>query len=136
MEVIGGVPEDRWRIVPEPGVWSISKDAAHIADAATYHQWIVRLTIGEKVPSSRPPIERAQLTSDLSATDAMELIRRRTDAGIGLIQTLTDAQLQLPTRPLRARGQLLVTTIERVLIGHYDIHRAAIEAKLALLRKR
>jgi hypothetical protein len=53
--------------------------------------------------------------------------------GASLILDLTHEQLDLPTRPPRARGQLLGETIERVLIGHYDTHRAEIEAKLRAL---
>ena len=128
--VVERVEGDRWTEVPHPGVWSIGKDAEHVADAAGYHQWIVRLTIGQKVSSKRPAIERQELTTAMTKEQAIDLIRRRTEEGTGLILSLTDDQLALPTRPPRARGQGLADTIDLVLIGHYYAHRRDIERKL------
>jgi uncharacterized damage-inducible protein DinB len=128
--VVEPIDDERWGHVPHPGVWSIGKDAAHVAEAAVYHQWIVRLTIGEVVSSRRPAIERNQMTTDRSPREAVELIRARTEEGARLLLDLTDAQLDLPRKPPRAKGQALAETIARVLIGHYDTHRAEIEAKL------
>ena len=128
--VIEPIDDGRWRRVPEPGVWSIGKEAEHVAEAASYHQWIVRLTIGQKVSSRRPVLERKHMTSDLSPAQAAELIRQRAEEGARLLLDLTDEQLDLPTRPPRANAQPLAETIERVLIGHYEAHRAEIEAKL------
>ena len=128
------VGPDAWSSVPGPGVWSIGKDAEHVAEAAGYHQWIVRLTIGEKVGSRRPSLERAQLVSSRSQAEMIDLIRARTEDGKRLLLSLTDEQLDLPTRPPRARGQRLAQTIEGVLIGHYGGHRADIEAKLQVAR--
>ena len=127
--VIADIEPDRWRHVPAPGVWAIGKDAEHVIEAAGYHQWIVRLTIGQKVSSRRPVLERKQLTTDLSPQEAVVLLRRRTDEGAELILGLTDEQLNLPTKPPRARRQTLAETIELVLIGHHDGHRGDIEAK-------
>ena len=101
-------------------MWSIGKDVEHVIEAAGYHQWIVRLTIGEKVSSRRPVLERKQLTTDLSPQQAVALLRNRTEEGVELILGLTDEQLNLPTRPPRARSQALAETIELVLIGHYE----------------
>ena len=131
IEVIAPIEPDDWRHIPAPGVWSIGKDAEHVIEAAGYHQWIVRLTIGQKVPSRRPVLERKQLTTDLSPQQAVALLRRRTAEGVELLRGLTDDQLDLLTRPPRARSQALATTIELVLIGHYDGHRGDIEAKRA-----
>ena len=128
--VIAPIDDDHWRLVPEPGVWSIGKDSEHVAEASVYHQWIVRLTIGQKVSSRRPALERRHMTSDLSPAEAAELIRLRAEDGARLVLDLTDEQLDLPTRPPRANAQRLAETIERVLIGHYDAHRDDIEAKL------
>ena len=124
---------EAWRRTPSPEEWSISKEAEHVADAAAYHQWIVRMTIRERVSSRRPAIERRQLTSDRSPSEVAALIRERTDEGERLVLSLTDRQLDLPTRPPRARGQRLAQTIEDVLIGHYEGHRSTIEAKLRAL---
>ena len=128
--VIEQIDDRHWRHIAKPGVWSIGKDAEHVADATAYHQWIVRLTIGQKVSSRRPTLERKELTTRLAPREAVELIRQRTDEGTRLIADLTDEQLSLPTRPPRAGAELLAGTIERVLIAHYDGHRADIEAKL------
>lgn len=124
------IDQHRWQLVPEPGVWSIGKDADHVAEAAVYHHWIVRLTIGERVSSRRPAIERSQMTSPRSKAEALELIRRRTRDGQRLLAELTDEQLAMETRPPRARGQILADTVERVLIAHYRAHQADVEAKL------
>ena len=128
--LLEGVPMDRWMHVPGPGVWSIGKEAEHILEAGVYHQWIVRLTIGERVGSRRPSIERSRLTTDLSPRAAADLLRQRTEEGASLIRDLSDQQLDLPTRPPRARDARLAATIEGVLIGHYRGHGDEIAAKL------
>jgi uncharacterized damage-inducible protein DinB len=134
VRVIEPIDENRWRAVQSPGVWSISKDAEHVAEATVFHQWIVRLTIGEKVSSRRPRIERKLLTSDLSPAEMGALVRERSEEGERLLRALTDEQLDRPTKPPRAGGQLLATTIQVVLINHFDGHRAEIEGKLRALQ--
>ena len=131
--VLAPIDDHRWRFTPFADVWSISKDAEHVVEAASYHHWIVRLTIGEKVPSRKPVLERKRMTSDLSPIEIVELIRERTENGQRLIRGLSEDQLDLPTKPPRARDQRLAETIEQVLIGHYDGHRREIESKLAAL---
>lgn len=130
VDVIRAIGPDRWNGVPGTGTWSIGKDVEHVAEAAAMHQWIVQRTIGDRVPSRRPAIERKVLTTTLSAADAVALLLQRTDEGCQLLLRLSDEQLDLPTRPPRAGGQRLGETIERVLIGHIETHRADIEAKL------
>jgi uncharacterized damage-inducible protein DinB len=130
IEVVASIDQDRWRRVPKPDVWSVGKEALHVAEAAIYHQWIVRLTIGQVAASRRPAIERHQMTTDLSPREVIDLLNERTREGVRLLLDLTDEQLELATRPQRARGERLAETIERVLIGHYDAHRLDIEAKL------
>jgi len=132
--VVAEIEPDRWRHVPGPGVWAIGKDAEHVVDAAGYHEWIVRLTIGEKVSSRRPVIERSRLTSELSPQEVVSLLRIRSGEGAELIRELTDEQLALTTKPPRAGAAPLAVTIERVTIGHYGTHRAEIEAKLRAFR--
>ena len=133
IEVVEQIDDRWWRHSPAPGVWSISKEAEHVADAALLHHWIVRLTTGQKVSSRRPAIERTGMATDRSPAEVAALVRDRTDGGERLVIGLTDEQLDLPTRPPRARNQRLVETIELVLIGHYDTHRLSIEAKLRAL---
>jgi uncharacterized damage-inducible protein DinB len=133
-DIVDTVSEQRWHHVPAAGVWSIGKDAEHVVEAAAYHDWIVRLTIGEPVSSRRPALERKHTTTNLSPRRASALLRERAEASARLIADLTDAQLDLPTKPRRAKAATLGATIERVLIGHYDAHVAAIEAKLTAPR--
>lgn len=128
--ILGSIDEDRWRHVPTAGAWSISKDAEHVIEAAAYHQWIVRRTIGDPVPKRKPVLERQRMVSELSPGEAVDLIRQRTEDGERLLLELTDEQLNLVTVPPRARSQVLADTIELVLIGHYRGHAADIEAKL------
>jgi uncharacterized damage-inducible protein DinB len=130
VSVLEGIEPDRWMQVTGVSGWSIGKDAAHVADAAVYHQWIVRRTIGQKVSSRRPAIERQERTTTMTTQQAMDLIGRLTEEGVALIGSLTDEQLGQPTRPPRPRTPTLADTIELVLIGHYDTHRRDIERKL------
>jgi hypothetical protein len=123
----------RWEQVPDAGVWSIGKEVEHVIEAAAYHQWIVRRTIGDKVPSRKPVLERKQMTSNLSPSDAADLLRQRRDDGVQLIGGLTDEQLDLPTRPPRANDPPLAVTIAGMLIRHVDGHHADILAKLEAL---
>jgi hypothetical protein len=128
--VVEAIEPERWGHVPGPSIWSVGKDAEHVAEAAAYHQWIVRFTIGHEVLSHRPGIERRALTTRLTMREAVDLIRQRTVEGAALISSLTAKQLALPTRPHRAKAQILADTIGRVLVGHYDTHRRDIERKL------
>jgi uncharacterized damage-inducible protein DinB len=128
--LIEDVPPDRWMRVPSPGIWSVGKDVEHLAEAAVYHQWMIRMTIGQPVSSRRPMLERDRLTTDLSSPDAVDLLRQRTEQGANLIRALTDEHLELPTRPPRANGEKLAETVERVLIGHLCAHREDISSKL------
>jgi hypothetical protein len=127
--LVASIEPEQWTKVPGPGVWSPGKDAEHVADGAAFHQWSIRLSLGQKMPA-RPRIERAQLTSSLSQAEVVALLRERTDAGVALIGGLSDQQLDLPVRPPRARSSTLGQLIEAVLIGHYETHRREIEAKL------
>ena len=35
--VIEALDDDRWRRVPDPRVWSVGREAEHVAEAAAYH---------------------------------------------------------------------------------------------------
>jgi uncharacterized damage-inducible protein DinB len=105
VSVVQRIEPEWWTHVPGASVWSVGKDAAHVAEAAVYHQWIVRLTIGQKVSSRRPGIERQELATTMTADEVVDLIRQRTAEGVALISSLSDAQLALPTRPPRAQGE-------------------------------
>jgi uncharacterized damage-inducible protein DinB len=128
--VLSGIVPERWSHVPGEAIWSVGKDAAHVAEAVAYHQWIVRLTIGQTVSSRRPAIERRELTTALTPRQAIDLLLERTEEGVTLISSLTDEQLALPTRPPRARASSLAETIDLVMIDHYHGHRGDIERKL------
>jgi hypothetical protein len=120
----------RWGEVPAPGVWSVGREAEHVVEGALYHQWIVRFTVGQAAASRRPSLERAQLAPRQTLPEVVELLHRRTAEGAALVEGLTDAQLDLPTRPPRARAQTLADTIERVMVGHVQTHRSEIETRL------
>jgi uncharacterized damage-inducible protein DinB len=120
-----------WLRVPEPGVWSPSKEAEHVADGNVLHQWVVRLTIGQAKASGRPGIERKQLTSRRAPAEVIEQVRATLDEAALLVRGLTDAQLDLPTRPPKARTPSLAETIQGLMIDHVDHHRREIDAKLA-----
>ena len=87
--VMEPIDDDHWHRVPDSGTWSIGREAEHVAEAAGYHQWIVRLTIGERVSSRRPALERKQMTSALSHRQAASLIRQRVEDGVRLRWTFT-----------------------------------------------
>lgn len=123
------IDPERWPHIPGPGVWSPSKDAEHVADGAAYHQWLVRLSLGQQVPA-RPGIERKQLTAQRSQREVVDLLRQRTEDSANLVRGLSEAQLNLPARPPRARSRTLAQMIEGTLIGHYDTHRKEIASKL------
>ena len=65
------------------------------------------------------------MTAQLSQPDLVGLLRERARQSEELIQPLSSAQLELP-----CRTTTLGEFIERVLIGHIQIHHRAIEAKL------
>jgi uncharacterized damage-inducible protein DinB len=128
--LLADIRRGAWSRVPGPGVWSIGKEVEHLAEAAVYHRWIVQMTIGQRVSSRRPPLERSRLTTDRSPHEATDLLRRRTDENAAIIRALTDEQMARPTRPPRARDRTLAEVVERVLIGHYRVHQDSIAAKL------
>src|SRR5215471_21731211 len=93
--LVGSIDPEQWTRVPQPGVWSPGKEVEHVADGAAYHQWIIRTSLGEKVPP-RPKIERSEMISQRSQPDVVDLLRQRTDDGIALVARLSNAQLDLP----------------------------------------
>jgi uncharacterized damage-inducible protein DinB len=135
IDLVHGIDPDRWAHVPAPGVWSIGKEVEHVAEGAAYQQWIVRMTLGQKVSSRRPSVERKQLTTPLSPRELAALFRERVDESARLVESLADEQLALPTRPPRATEQALAESIERILIGHIHTHHRDIELKLRASRR-
>ncbi|HET7520233.1 MAG TPA: DinB family protein [Candidatus Limnocylindria bacterium] len=130
LDVIARLDDGDWHAAPVAGEWSIGRELEHVAEAAGYHRWIVRLTIGEKVGSRRPVLERRELLPQASRDEVATRLRQETNESATLIGRLSGEQLSLATRPPRARDPGLAETIERVLIGHYDAHRMGIEGKL------
>ena len=127
--IVEQIDPERWLHVPKPGVWSPGKDGEHVAEGAAYHQWIVRLSLGQPVPA-RPGIERKLVTARLSHREVVDLLRRRAEDSENLVRGLSEAQLNLPARPPRARPRTLAQMIEDQLIGHYETHREDIDSKL------
>lgn len=120
---------DAWLAVPDPGVWSIGKEAEHVADGSVSHQWRVRLSIGQAKASQGPTIERRVLTSRASPADTIDLIRRTLAQAATLVRSLTDAQLDLPAKPPTGRPHSMAVAVEG-MIQHVHHHRAEIESKL------
>jgi hypothetical protein len=131
LAVIEPLDTERWGRLPAPGVWSVGKDVEHIAEATVLHEWIVRRSIGDRVGSRQPVMERRLMTTDRSADSGAALLRRRLEDVARLVRSLSDAQLDQPTKPMRASAPTVATAIELILIQHIDTHRASIEAKLA-----
>ena len=124
------VDEQDWVRVPAPGVWSPSKEAEHVADGNVLHQWVVRLTIGQAKVSGRPSIERKQMTSSRSPAEMIEHVRATLDEAATLVRGLTDAQLDLTTKPPKAGAPSLAWTVQGLMIDHVNHHRREIETKL------
>jgi uncharacterized damage-inducible protein DinB len=127
--VVEAIDAERWTRVPEPGVWSAGKEAEHVAEAMDYHQWVVRLSIGEPVSSRRPTLERRRMTTALSPAEIAAVVRDRMEIGARLIGGLSARQLALPTKPPRARAPSVADSIQGLLIDHIDAHCATILAK-------
>jgi len=128
--LIATIPPERWNAIPSAGVWSVGKEAAHVAEALHYHQWIVHLTVGDDVPSRKPVLERLEMTTELSPAEMVDVVRARAAEGIALVEGLSDAQLDLVTRPPRANSPTLAETVEGMLVGHVRRHTEEIAAKL------
>ena len=118
------VPAERWLEVAAPGEWSPGKDAEHVADGNALHQWVVRSTVRQRV-GTRPVVDRERLTAQVAQAEVIRLLRRRAQESTRLLQALTDQELALACGT-RTLGEF----IERVLIGHYATHQAAIQRKL------
>jgi len=132
--VVAAIDPDHWSLVRKPGEWSPGKDAEHAVDAATMHLWHVCLALG--MPQADPPvIERARLTARRSQAELAASLRDCAETGAQLIENLTDAQLELPARPLRRPPRTVADIIERPLIRHLVTHREAIELKLRAARR-
>ena len=131
IDVMALVDPVAWEHVPGDGVWAIGKDVEHVIEAVGYHAWIVHRTIGTRVSSRKPVLERGRLTTGLTPAEAVAELRSPGAAAASLLRGLTDEQLGLETRPPRARSQVLAQTIEDVMIGHVGGHRRDIEGKLA-----
>jgi hypothetical protein len=120
------IPAQRWAGIAAPGEWSPGKDAEHVAEGNALHQWVVRSTLRQR-PGKRPVVERKRLTAGLAQPEVIGLLEQRAQESRNLLEALTDEQIALP-----CRGRTLGEFIERVLVGHYRIHEAAIEHKLRL----
>ena len=124
------IPPEHWTRVPAPDTWSPGKDGEHVADGNVLHQWVVRLTLGQAKVFARPGIERKQLTSSRSQAEVIEFVRGTLAEAATLVRGLTDAQLDLVTKPAKAGAPSLAQTVQRLMIDHVSHHHREIEAKL------
>jgi hypothetical protein len=132
IQTVGQVDDAHWGKVVEDGVWSPGKDAEHVTQGAAYHQWIVRrAALGDT--SDRPVgTERDLMVAVLAKRDILDVLQQRTDQSALLVQSLSDAQLELPAPRMGADGpaRTVEQMIEGQMIRHYYEHRENIEAKL------
>jgi uncharacterized damage-inducible protein DinB len=128
--LLNTVDDERWSGQPCAGVWSIGKDAEHVADGNALHRWIVRVTLGEDSPRKRPAVERQLMTARGTRTETIALLQRATKESAALIARLTNEQLKLEAKPTSSRPRPLAEMIERTLIGHIHHHQEEIQAKL------
>ena len=126
--LIQRITDTQWPHVATPGEWSPGKEAEHVAEGNALHQWVVRSTLRQQA-GTRPVVERARLTAQLAQPELIKLLRQRAQESSSLVEPLTDEQLALP-----CRTRTLDEFIERVLIGHYWTHQAAIERKIRRLK--
>lgn len=119
-----------WDQLRKPGEWSPGKDAEHVTDAAALHFWRVCSTLGLLHPEP-PDMERARLTASRSQAEIVATLRARMEHAAGVIEGLTDAQLDTVDRTSRS----LADVIERPLIRHLETHRDEIGKKLRALRR-
>jgi DinB family protein len=122
--LVEGIAVDRWAEVARPGEWAPGKDAEHVAEGNALHLWFVRAALGQRI-GRRPVIHRTRLTAELIQVEVITQLKQRAEESGRVILSLSEEELALP-----CRGRSLGEFIERVLIGHYLRHQAAIERKL------
>jgi glycine/D-amino acid oxidase-like deaminating enzyme len=133
--VVEGIEPAFWSAVRKPGEWSPGKDAEHAADAAAMHFGHVCLALGVAHPDP-PVIERKRLTAVRSQADIVEQLRSFADHAAGVVECLTDAQLDLPAQPPRHPPRTVADIVARPLIRHLGAHREEIELKLRAAARR
>jgi hypothetical protein len=131
IEAVGRVDDAHWARVVEEGVWSPGKDAEHVTQGAVYHQWIVRrAALGD---TSDRPVGTARdiLVAVLTKGEVLDALQQRADQSARLVESLSDAQLELAAPPMGdGPPRTVQQMIEGQMIRHYHEHRENIEAKL------
>jgi DinB superfamily len=131
VQIVGQVDDAHWGRMVEDGVWSPGKDAEHVTQGAVFHQWIVRrAALGDT--SERPAgSPRDIMLAVLSKADVLDLLQQRADQSALLVESLSEAQLDLPAPPMGdGPPRTVAEMIDGQMILHYHEHRENIEAKL------
>lgn len=131
VHTVNQVDDAHWGRVVEAGVWSPGKDAEHVTQGALYHQWIVRrAALGDT--SDRPVgTERDVMLAVASKSEVLDTLRQRADQSARLVESLSDAQLDLAAPPMGdGPPRTVQQMIEGQMIRHYHEHRENIEAKV------
>jgi kynurenine formamidase len=133
IRTVGQIDVEHWSRVPEDGVWSAGKDAEHISQGATYHQWLVRTAgLGETLERGAGT-QRDVMLAVLSKDDVLTVLQQRTEESATLVESLSDDQLSRPAPPLASDGlpRTVAQMIENQMIRHYREHQHNIQSKLA-----
>jgi DinB family protein len=132
MQTVRQVDDAAWTRVPEDGVWSPSKDAEHVTEGAAYHQWLVRTTALGDTAERSARTEREIMVAVFSKGEVLDRLQQRTDQSAVLVESLSDAQLDLPAPTFGPDGppRTVAQLIEGQMIRHYHEHRENIEAKV------
>jgi kynurenine formamidase len=131
-QTVAAVDDTHWAQVPRDGVWSPGKDAEHVSQGALYHQWLVRTAaLGEKL-ERRGTTQRDVMTAELTPREVLAGLQQSAEESARLVETLSDAQLDLPAPPLASDGlpRTVAQMIEGQMIRHYHEHQWNIHTKL------
>lgn len=127
--VTSNVEPDRWCRVPAHGVWSIGKETEtrHRGRRLPRMDRSTDDRAARVVPPTGPRTKKADhpphARGGRQAAACPQRCKRGSDPVPHGRETLAGDQAP------RSCGETLAATIERVMIGHYDTHRAAIKAK-------
>ena len=130
VDAVERLDDTAWDHVPEEGVWSAGKDAEHVISGAQFHQRLVRNTVAGAEPARGGGTRRDVMIAETTKAEVLAGLREEIEASARLVESLDDDSLALSAPP-QSNG--LPRTLEQVIvgqmIGHYDEHRANLEAK-------
>jgi hypothetical protein len=131
-DTVAAVDDSHWELVPGEGVWSAGKDAEHVSQGALYHQWLVRTAALGENSERRGATQRDVMTSQLTRSDVLAELQQCTQQCAHLVESLSDAQLDLPAPPLASDGlpRTVADMIDGQMIRHFREHQWNIHTKV------